>query len=80
MKPDCYDYVRKTYGVPAFIGARVRFSGKREGVIVSARTDLHYIHVRLDGQKFSVPAHPTSDVEYLTASPGDVPAQAKENG
>jgi hypothetical protein len=60
---DCYEYVRKTYGVPAYVGVRVR-AGEREGVIVSARSDLHYVHVRFDGQKFAVNAHP-SDVEYL---------------
>jgi hypothetical protein len=31
--PDCYDYVRSYYGVPAYIGARVRIDG-REGVLV----------------------------------------------
>lgn len=61
---DCYDYVRKTYGVPAYVGVRVRI-GNREGVLVAARSDLHYLHVRLDGQKFSVNAHPTDNVQYL---------------
>jgi hypothetical protein len=62
---DCYDYVRKTYGVPAYIGVRVRFSNGQEGVLVKARSDLHYVHVQLDGQKFAVNAHPTSEIEYL---------------
>jgi hypothetical protein len=66
-KPDCYEYVRNYYGVPAFVGGRVKI-GQREGVLVRARSDLHYIHVRLDGQKHSVPAHPTSEVEYLSAA------------
>lgn len=62
--PDCYDYVRKMYGVPAYIGARVRYND-REGVIMRARTDLHYVHIRFDGTKFTVPCHPTDEIEYL---------------
>lgn len=60
---DCYDYVRGYYGVPAYVGVRVRGEG-REGVIVGARSDLHYVHVRFDDQKFSVNVHP-ADLEYL---------------
>lgn len=63
-KLDCYNYVRQTYGVPAYIGVRVRID-KGEGVIVAARSDLHYIHVRFDNRSFSVPCHPTDSVEYL---------------
>jgi hypothetical protein len=62
-KPDCYDYVRRTYDVPAYIGTRVTVYGK-PGVIVPARSDLHYIHVRFDGQRHSLPAHPTDEVVY----------------
>lgn len=64
--PDCYDYVRRQYGVPAYVGVRVRTKGTvpSEGVLVAARSDLHYIHVWFDGAKFAVNAHP-SDVEYL---------------
>lgn len=63
MKADCYEYVRNYYGVPAYIGMRVRMNDK-EGVLVSARSDLQYVHVRFDGQRFSVNAHP-KDVEYI---------------
>ena len=55
-----FDYVRKTYGVPAARGVRVLY-GERRGVITSA---THYVHVRLDGEKFSRPYHPT-DLRYL---------------
>lgn len=34
-RPDCYDYVRRYYGVPAFIGTRVKVHGK-EGVLLRA--------------------------------------------
>lgn len=68
VKPDCYDYVRRTYGVPAYVGVRFRATeqlGKgREGVIVSARTDLHYAHIVFDGQRHAVPVHP-KDIEYV---------------
>jgi hypothetical protein len=63
-KQDCYEYVRTTYGVPAFVGGRVRI-GDKAGVLVRASTDLHYLHVRFDGVKFSVNAHPTDGVTYL---------------
>jgi hypothetical protein len=66
--PDCYDYVRRTYGVPAYIGVRVRSRGEGDGVIVAARSNLQYIHVRFDARSFSVPCHPTDHIEYLIES------------
>lgn len=63
LATDCYEYVRRTYGVPAYVGVRVRIGGV-EGVLVLAHTALHYVHVRFDGQKFAVPYHP-EEVEYL---------------
>lgn len=59
------EYVRRCYGVPAKRGMAVRVDGKR-GIIVRAS---HYIHVRFDGQKRSVPCHPTWRVEYGTEAP-----------
>jgi len=61
---DCYDYVRRTYGVPAYVGVRVRVVPTREGVIVAARSDLHYVHVRMDDSRGPVPYHPR-DLSYL---------------
>lgn len=66
QQPDCYEYVRNYYGVPARVGTRVRH-GNREGVLVRKRTALHYIHIRFDGTKHPVPAHPTDEIEYLPA-------------
>ena len=63
-KHDCYDYVRRYYKVPAYIGVCVRVEGK-EGVLVAAKSDLHYVHIRLDGEKHSHPYHPTYEIEYL---------------
>lgn len=65
-KPDCCAYVRNYYGVPAYVGMRVRVGG-REGVIVRAKSDLHYVHIRLDGETRSSVYHPTDGVEYLVA-------------
>ena len=62
---DCYDYVRRYYAVPAYIGVRVKV-GSKEGVLVSARGQEQYVHIRLDGQTHSNPYHPTDGVEYLT--------------
>lgn len=62
--PDCYDYVRRYYEVPAFIGARVSYKD-REGVLVKPRCADQYVHVRFDGDsRVTGPIHPT-DVTYL---------------
>lgn len=59
-----FEYVQKTYGVPACIGRRVMVYGK-PGIIVGDRG--HYIGVNFDEDKPGVVknAHPTSNVEYL---------------
>lgn len=64
---DCYEYVRNYYGVPAHVGTRVRMSDGKEGVLTLAKSNLHYVHIRFDGASFSVPAHPTDEIEYLPA-------------
>lgn len=58
MLTDCYEYVRRTYGVPAYIGVRVKYRGEG-GVIVGAKTDLHYVHALRDGAKRADLFHPT---------------------
>lgn len=55
------DWIRKTYGVDARRGMKVKVDGKA-GVIVSAKNG--YIMVRFDGKKRSEPCHPTWRVEY----------------
>jgi hypothetical protein len=64
-KLDCYDYVRHYYGVPAYIGVRVKLRNGREGVIVPAKHSLHYIHILRDGDRRSEVYHPTDGVEYF---------------
>ena len=60
-------YIRKTYGVPAKRGVRVRYTGDpkpKDGAIVSSNGT--YIRVRWDGQsKTDGPYHPTWKMEYL---------------
>jgi hypothetical protein len=60
------EYVRETYQVPAFVGARVRYTGGKEpieGTIIGERAGM--IRVRLDGQKRSYNFHPKWEMEYL---------------
>lgn len=65
-QPDCYDYVRRYYHVPAYIGARVTASG-RAGVLVDHRPSDQYVYVRFDGDRRETgPIHPT-DVTYVEA-------------
>lgn len=81
--PDCYDYVRRYYRVPAYIGMRVRLYDSRrdelvEGVLVKA-TSGHYLSILLDGDtKPRGPYHPTDGIEYLPVStaPNGTPARS----
>lgn len=59
-----YEYVKQYYGVNPIVGARVSSKdGKYSGVIVGTRTQEHYVHVRIDGQKHASPFHPM-DLNY----------------
>lgn len=64
QREDCCAYIRNYYGVPAYVGVRVRVRG-REGVIVQAKHSQHYVHIRFDGDRKSDIYHPTDGVEYL---------------
>lgn len=64
-----FDWICKTYGVPAKRGARVEYTGSGEpklGTIVSATSG--YVSIRLDGAKHALPFHPTWELRYLDAS------------
>lgn len=50
------EYIRKTYGVPAKRGARVRDDMGREGTITGTRGP--YLEVRIDGYVFPFSYHP----------------------
>jgi hypothetical protein len=61
-----FDYIRKSYGVPAKRGGRVEYtgSGKIEfGTITSANGAR--LNIRLDGLKHTIPFHPTWKLKYL---------------
>lgn len=61
-KPDCYDYVRNYYHVPAHAGGRVAM-GERRGTIARKAGSQQYVYVTFDGSAFSLPVHPT-DLVY----------------
>ena len=61
-------YVRERYGVPAKRGMLVTVAGK-PGRITSSKHG--YIMVRFDGDRRSIPCHPTWCVEYLTTESED---------
>ena len=64
MKPDCYEYVRRYYKVPAYVGVRVKVRD-REGVLVKSRCPDQYVYVLFDGDKrMTGPFHPTDGIEY----------------
>ena len=59
-------YIRNYYGVPAYRGCRVKYSGGRTprfGTVTSSRGP--YLRVRLDGEKHAGIYHPTWKLEYL---------------
>lgn len=63
-QPDCYDYVRRFYGVPAYIGVRVSVRG-RDGALVNHRPSDQYVYIRFDGdRRVSGPYHPTDEITY----------------
>ncbi len=69
-----YEYVRKTYNVPAYAGVAVEsaWSDKRiKGVIVPKHDD-NYVHVKFEDRKHAVPVHP-QELIYHTE-----PSQPKE--
>lgn len=59
-----FNYVIRTYNVPACIGRRVVVNGK-PGTIIEDRG--HHIGVNFDADKpgLSKPCHPTWEVQYL---------------
>lgn len=67
------DYIRSYYGVPARKGGRVRYTGDRgpnatprEGTITGA-SGAH-LTIRMDGDSFAQPYHPTWELQYLVAA------------
>lgn len=62
---DAYDYIRRVYRVPAYIGVLVR-CGTHEGRIVKQPSgDAHYLYIVVEDQRIVGPFHPTDHVDYL---------------
>jgi hypothetical protein len=60
-----YEYVKQHYGVNPVPGQRVIGpNGKMSGIIARRRSYDHYVYVKFDGTKHSVPCHPL-DLTYL---------------
>lgn len=60
-----YEYIRKAYDVPAYVGLQIRFRG-RPGHIVNPQKSTPYVHIKLDGGTKAFPVHPCEDtLEYL---------------
>lgn len=61
-----YDYVKRIYGFTAEIGRRVRHTATNgEGVITrESKSAQHYVQVKFDGKKFSLPCHP-DEIVYI---------------
>lgn len=72
-----FEYVRTHYRVPARRGLRVVGDGK-PGVITGA--DGAHILIRLDGEKLSLPWHPTWHMRYIGATGATIWHQPCEPG
>ena len=60
MRMNVYDYIKRTYPVTPEVGGRVTHQVTRRGG-TSARENVshaHYVMVKFDGQKFSLPCRP----------------------
>jgi len=60
-----YEYIRRTYDVAPVVGQRVTHAVTRKSGVI-AREDKsqgHYVKVRFDGQKHTLPCHPT-ELDY----------------
>lgn len=71
-RPDCYDYVRRYYKVPAYVGVRVRLRD-REGVLFAPKCSDQYLHVKWDdGAKVTGPYHPLDGFTFLIEPRADL--------
>ena len=66
MSREALAYIREAYDVPARKGGRVEYTGGKApalGTIIGA--EGAHLRIRLDGQKHSLPYHPTWKLKYL---------------
>lgn len=63
------EYIRKTYGVPAKRGARVKYTGGKEPCFGSVTSsDGCYLRIKMDDEKHTGLYHPTWKIEYIAAA------------
>lgn len=61
-----YDYIKRTYDFKPEVGRRVRHTvTNNDGVIAREAPGMsHYVQVKFDGKKFSLPCHP-GELAYI---------------
>ncbi len=64
-----YDYIKRTYSVTPQVGIRVRHNETRRfgWITREDRSQSHYVQVKFDGYKHSLPCHPLA-LDYPTAN------------
>jgi hypothetical protein len=58
-------YIRRTYGVPAKRGGRVRYTGGGKPELGTIRSAGAHLNVQPDGVQAVRPCHPRWKLEYL---------------
>ncbi len=72
-----FDYIKKTYDVPAKRGVVVVLEGTKRGVITSS--DGAHLRVKFDDSKHSVSVHPTWEIAYFSKDGKQLwPAEVKQ--
>lgn len=79
---DKFEWFRRTYGVPAKLGAAVRFQGQAAKVV---GTRAQYLRLKFDDQKSVSPFnfHPTCEMDWSAdapSPPAPLPHQACGRG
>lgn len=66
-----FDYINRTYGLSVKRGSRVRYTGdavaRKAGGKLGTITGVEgaYLKIRIEGDSFSQPYHPTWELEVL---------------
>ena len=72
-----YDYVRQAYGLNPVVGRRVRHNeiDKWGTICRENKGQSHYVMVKFDGRRHSVPCHPKA-LDYYSAP--NAPSQTSQ--
>jgi hypothetical protein len=62
-----FDCINRTYGLSVKTGSRVRYSGGKDIIRLGTVTGTEGAHlrIRLDGEQYARPYHPTWELEVL---------------